>query len=112
MKTRCMFVLAAVSISSVAPVQADEALAKSKNCLSCHAMDAKNVGPAYLDIAKKYAGKKNAEARLSEKIIKGGKGSWTKELGAEIPMPPSTFVKDEEASILAKWILGLKRTRS
>lgn len=88
--------------------QADEALAKSKNCLACHTVDKKIVGPAYKDIAKRYAGQKDAEAKLAEKIIKGGKGAWAKELGAEIPMPPNTTVKPDEAAKLAKWVLSLK----
>lgn len=88
--------------------QADEALAKSKNCLACHTVDKKVVGPAYKDIAKRYAGQKGVDAMLAEKIVKGGKGAWKKELGAEIPMPPNPTVKPDEANRLAKWILGLK----
>ena len=90
--------------------QADEGLdlAKTKNCLACHTVDKKMVGPAYKDIAKRYAGQKGIEATLAEKIVKGGKGAWAKELGAEIPMPPNTTVKPEEAAKLTKWILSLK----
>jgi cytochrome c len=70
------------------------------------------VGPAYKDIAKKYSGQKGAEDQLAARILAGGKGVWAKELGAEIPMPPSPQVKPEEAVRLSKWILGLKRQRS
>ena len=84
--------------------QASEALAKSRNCMACHSLEKKIVGPSYKDIAKKYAGQIDAEAKLAEKILKGGKGSW-----GEVPMPPNnSLVKPDEANKLVKWILGLK----
>lgn len=88
--------------------QADEALAKVKGCPACHTLEKKLVGPTYKDIARRYADQKGVEAKLAEKIVKGGKGAWAKELGAEIPMPPNTSVKPDEASRMVKWILGLK----
>lgn len=108
MKATLLFLFAAAGLIGSGAAQADEALAKSKNCLACHTVDKKLVGPAYKDIAKRYAGQKGIEATLAEKIIKGGKGAWTKELGAAIPMPPNPTVKPEEAQRLAKWIMGLK----
>ncbi len=89
--------------AGVAQAADEEALAKSKNCLACHTVDKKVVGPSYKDVAKKYAGQKDAEAMLTEKVLKGGKGTW----GA-VPMPPNTTVKPDEASKLVKWILSLK----
>lgn len=82
----------------------EEALAKSKNCLPCHAVDKKIVGPSYKDIAKKYAGQKDAETKLSEKVIKGSKGVW-----GEIPMPPNATVTPAESTKLVKWILSLSQ---
>jgi cytochrome c len=79
-----------------------QALAQSKGCLSCHAVDSKLVGPAYKDVAKKYAGDKGAEDRLVQKVVKGGSGSW----GA-IPMPGG-MATEAEARVLVKWVLGLK----
>ena len=93
--------LSAGSLSAAA--QADEALAKAKGCPACHTLEKKLVGPAYKDIAKRYAGQKGVEARLAEKIVKGGKGAW-----GEVPMPPNATVKPEEAAKLVKWILSLK----
>lgn len=90
---------------------ADEALARSKNCMACHTLEKKLVGPSFKDVAKRYAGSAggaDVEAKLAEKIIKGGKGAWAKELGAAVPMPPNTSVKPEEAVRLVKWIRGLK----
>ncbi len=80
---------------------ANAELAKKSNCLSCHTVDKKLVGPAYADVAKKYAGDKNAEAKLIQKVKKGGSGVW-----GTIPMPPNSAVKDEDIKTLVKWILG------
>lgn len=101
MKAITVSLLAAAGILTAGVAQADEALAKSKNCMTCHQLDKKVVGPAYKEVAKKYAAKD--EAMLTEKIIKGGKGNW----GA-VPMPPNPKVSPEEASKLVKWILSLK----
>lgn len=92
-------VFAAVS----APAMADEALAKSKNCMACHAVERKLVGPSYKDISKKYAGNAAAVAQLATKIQKGGSGVW----GA-IPMPANPSVNDADAKKLAQWVLSLK----
>ncbi len=82
---------------------ANEQLAKEKNCLACHAVDQKLVGPSYKEVAAKYKGDKSAEAKLATKIQKGGSGAW----GA-IPMPANPQVDDNEAKALVKWILSLK----
>jgi len=95
--------LAAFSLTLTVPALADQALAKSKNCLACHAVDKKLVGPAYQDVAKKYAGQKDAAAKLATKIMKGGSGVW----GA-VPMPANTQVNEAEAKKLADWVLSLK----
>lgn len=95
--------LAAAGMMTAGFAQADEALAKAKNCMSCHQVDKKVVGPSYKDVAKKYAGQAGADKTLAEKIIKGGKGNW----GA-VPMPPNPKVTPEEADKLVKWILSLK----
>ena len=102
MKLITVSLLAAVGILSAGVAQTDEALAKSKNCMTCHQIDKKVVGPAYKEVAKKYAGQAGAEAKLAETVIKGGKGNW----GA-VPMPPNK-VTPEESQKLVKWILSLK----
>ncbi|MEO8839281.1 MAG: c-type cytochrome [Herbaspirillum sp.] len=88
-------------VSANAMANAD--LAKSKNCMACHAVGNKVVGPAFKDVAAKYAGKKDAENNLVTSITKGSSGKW----GA-IPMPANTQVSDAEAHTLAKWVLSLK----
>jgi cytochrome c len=80
-----------------------QALLRDKGCLACHSIDNKIVGPAYKDVAKKYASRKDAEAYLSKKILEGSSGVW-----GQIPMPPNTTVKEPEAHTLAKFILSLK----
>jgi len=79
-----------------------EALAKAKGCYACHAVNAKQVGPAFKDVAKRFAGRPDAVAHLSERIKKGGVGEW-----GNVPMPPQN-VTDEEAKKLAEWVLSLK----
>lgn len=99
---RALLIMAAMAAIS-APAMADEALAKSKNCMACHATDKKLVGPAYKEVAAKYAGNAKAADMLATKIIKGGSGVW----GA-IPMPANTQVSEAEAKKLAAWVLTLK----
>jgi len=87
----------------VAPAMASKELAQAKNCLACHAVDSKVVGPGFKEVAAKYAGDKAAAATLATKIIAGGSGVW----GA-IPMPANPQVKEPDAKKLATWILSLK----
>lgn len=82
---------------------ADQALASAKNCMACHAMDRKLVGPAYREVAKKYAGDPSATDRLARKIIQGGSGAW----GA-VPMPANPQVSESDAKKLASWVLSQK----
>lgn len=82
---------------------ADQALAQKNACMSCHGIDKKIVGPAFNEVAKKYAGDKTAQAKLVAKVKAGGKGVW-----GQIPMPPNPNVKDEDLEKLVKWVLSLK----
>jgi len=93
----------AASALVAAPAFANADLAQKKNCMACHATDKKVVGPAYKDVAAKYAGKKDAVALLSQKVIKGGAGVW-----GPVPMPANTTVSEAEAKQLVQWILTLK----
>jgi cytochrome c len=83
------------------PAQADEALAKKHNCLACHQVDKKTVGPAYKEIAKKYKGQ-DVAAKLADKVKKGGSGVW-----GPIPMPPNPAVPDADIKKLVDWVLKL-----
>ncbi|WP_231967182.1 c-type cytochrome [Thermocrinis minervae] len=79
-----------------------QALAQQKGCFACHDINVKKVGPAYKDVAKKYAGQADAVDKLAQKIKNGGAGVW-----GNVPMPPQN-VTDQEAKDLAQWILSLK----
>ncbi|MET0858538.1 MAG: c-type cytochrome [Telluria sp.] len=95
----CMVVSALASTSAMA--NAD--LAKAKNCMACHAVANKLVGPAYKDVAAKYAGQKDDEDKLVGKVLKGGSVTW----GA-VPMPANPQVSEAEARSLVKWVLATK----
>lgn len=99
---RALLIMAAMT-TLAAPAMADEALAKSKNCMACHAVDKKLVGPSYKDVAKKYGGDAKAVDALAVKIMKGGSGVW----GA-IPMPANPQVNEADAKKLATWVLNQK----
>ena len=87
---------------AAAPAQADEALAKKHQCLACHQVAAKSVGPAYKDIAKKYKGQADAAAKLAEKVKKGGSGVW-----GPVPMAPNPTVPDADLKTLVEWVLKM-----
>lgn len=86
------------------PACADERLARSKTCFACHAIDKKQVGPAFADIANRYRGIGAAEAMLIAKIRQGGVGAW-----GQVPMAPNPQVSDEQARTLVRWILATKK---
>jgi cytochrome c len=94
-------VAAGALVSNAALANAD--LAKAKNCMACHAMANKVVGPAFKDIATKYAGQSGVEATLAQKVMKGSSGAW-----GPVPMPANGQVSSAEADTLVKWILTLK----
>lgn len=96
--------VAALALAAAAPVQASEALAKKYACVACHVVKGpKTVGPAYADVAKKYAGQKDAVDKLADKVKKGGTGVW-----GQVPMPPNASVPDADIRALVKWILSIK----
>jgi len=99
---RALLVLATLAAVSV-PALADQALATAKNCMACHAVDKKLVGPAYKEVAAKYAGQKDAVDKLAVKILKGGSGVW-----GPVPMPANAQVNEAEAKKLAAWVMTLK----
>ena len=98
---RALFAL--IAAAACVPALADQALATAKNCMACHAVDKKLVGPAYKDVAAKYAGQKDAADKLAVKIVKGGSGVW-----GPVPMPANPQVSEAEAKKLAAWVMSLK----
>jgi cytochrome c len=96
--------VSAALLASAGSALASEALAKKYNCLACHAIDKKLVGPAYMEVAAKYKGDAGAEAKLVAKVKNGGTGAW-----GQIPMPPNSTVPDADIKALVKWVLSLKK---
>ena len=96
-------VLLALALAAALPGYAQEELAKKHNCFACHAVDKKLVGPSYKDVAAKYRNDPQAEAKLFEKVKKGGQGVW-----GQVPMPPNSQVPDGDIKSLVKWILSQK----
>ena len=103
MKTLLLTSVSVALLSMSGLAAADQALAQKNACMTCHSVDKKVVGPAYKDVAKKYAGDKTAEARLIAKVKAGGKGVW-----GVVPMPPNPQVSDADAKKIVEWVLSLK----
>ena len=103
-QTLAIALLSVVAAVASAPVLADAKLAQDKNCMACHAVAKKMVGPSYADIAEKYGKDKDAVAKLAEKIVKGSSGTW----GA-VPMPANAQVSPAEAKTLAEWVMTAKK---
>jgi cytochrome c len=100
---RNLALVAALTGALVGPALANpDQLAQKKNCMACHAIDKKLVGPSFKDVANRYKGQADAVAKLSQRIIKGGSGNW----GA-VPMPANN-VTEAEARQLAQWVLSRK----
>jgi len=95
-------VLAACMLgAATVPARADLALARSKNCMSCHAVERKVLGPAFKDVAVRYKGNAGAADLLATKIRKGGAGAW-----GPVPMPANNQVSEADARTLATWVLA------
>jgi cytochrome c len=95
------YLIAVILVSSIGAAHASADLAKSKNCMACHAVDKKLVGPSFKDVASRYTQKDVAQ--LAASIRKGGAGKW-----GPIPMPANPHVSDAEAAALATWVLKQK----
>lgn len=101
MKIRLQFGLALAAMVCTVSAHANLALAQKNTCTACHAVDKKLLGPAYQDVAKKYAGQKDASAQLTESIRKGGSGKW-----GPVPMPAQPNLSEADSKTLADWVLA------
>ncbi len=93
--------LTTLAILAAPQAQASQQLAQKNACMACHAVDKKVLGPAYQEVAKKYAGQKDAAAQLAASIKKGGSGKW-----GPVPMPAQPNLSEADAQALAAWILA------
>ena len=100
---RLILPLAVLGALCAIPSQASEELAKKYACVACHSVDKKLIGPAYNEVAKKYAGDKGAQAKLEDKVKKGWTWVW-----GQIPMPPNATVPPADVTALVKWLLSVK----
>jgi len=103
MKYLSTLAAAAALAALTSPAMANMELAQKKSCLACHGVEQRMIGPSYKEVAAKYKGQKGADAKLVEKVLKGGKGAW-----GEIPMPANPQVSEAEAKELVHWILSMK----
>lgn len=103
MKKQIILAIGLMSGALSLPALADQQLATAKNCMACHSVAQKMVGPAYKDVAAKYRGQKNAAAKLAATVMAGGSGQW-----GPVPMPANPQVSEAEAKKLVAWILAQK----
>lgn len=100
MKKINVVVSALVLSLSMANAIASQELAQKNNCMACHAVDKKVLGPSFKDVKARYAGKPGAVNTIATKIQKGGAGVW-----GPIPMPAQPNITPENAKLIAEWIL-------
>lgn len=101
---KALVVVLAVLVTGLAnPALASAELARSRNCMACHTVQNKVVGPAFKDVAARYAGQKDAEDKLVKKVMHGSRDAW-----GPVPMPGNAQVSEAEAHTLVKWILSTK----
>ena len=94
MKTMLLTLAVAAGLTMAGAANAQEDLAKSGGCMTCHAVDAKKMGPSFKDIAAKYKGKADAQATLVANL-KAGKGH------------PAVKTSEADTASLVKWILAM-----
>lgn len=100
-----LLVALALAVPSVAGAAAADgaALMKKSDCFTCHSVKNKLVGPAYIEVAKKYKGDKGAVAKLVKKVKEGGAGVW-----GQVPMAAHPDLKDGDLQAMVKWVLKQK----
>lgn len=92
-----------LSLAALAPVaQASLPLAQKGGCMACHGVDKKIVGPSYKDVADKYKGQKDAAAKLTEKVRKGGSGAWGT---LAMPATGADKLNDADLKTVIEWVL-------
>lgn len=104
MKSVIVSMIAAAGLMVAGSALADDALLKKGNCMGCHKMEGKLVGPGFAEIAKKYKGDAGAAAKLETKVAKGGAGVW-----GTMPMPAMNNVKPEDIKTMVNHILAMAK---
>ncbi len=101
MKSVIVSMIAAAGLLVAGSAFADVALLKKGNCMGCHKMEGKLVGPGFVEVANKYKGDAGAAAKLEAKVAKGGAGVW-----GTMPMPAMANVKPEDIKTMVTFILA------
>jgi len=104
MKSVIVSMIAAAGLMVAGSAFADDALLKKSNCMGCHKMEGKLVGPGFKEVAAKYKGDAGAAAKLETKIAKGGAGVW-----GTMPMPAMNNVKPEDIKKMVAHILTMAK---
>ncbi len=106
MKLHFCIGLVGVATGLSAPAAASEAIMKKARCIACHAVDAKRVGPAFVDVAARYRGQADAPAKLAAKVRSGGAGVW-----GTVPMipHPADKISDADLEAVVDWVLHLEK---
>lgn len=99
-RASCVLTLLATLLGTA---HANEALARKNDCVGCHSVASKLVGPAFKDVASKYAGQDAAAEQLQSSIRNGSAGKW-----GEIPMPAHPKLSAADAKKLVTWVLNFK----
>jgi cytochrome c len=97
---RRILLTTAFGLLATTPAFASLELAQKNNCMACHTLEKKLVGPSFADVAKRYADRAGAEATLAKNIKEGGSGRW-----GPVPMPAQAALSDADSKDLAGWIL-------
>lgn len=97
------YALAGLLALAAAPAAANDpqTVARNNQCMSCHKVDTKTLGPSFKEVAAKYKGDPHALSRLTEMVRAGGKGVW-----GVVPMPPNKSMSDEDLTTVVSWILA------
>jgi len=90
--------------TAAAPAKDGKSLIEGSDCRTCHKDDSKLIGPAYQDVAKKYAGQPGAVDTLAKKVMAGGSGVW-----GQIPMAAHPQLSKEDAEAMVTYILSMKK---
>jgi cytochrome c len=99
----CVLLVANFCLPIPVAARTHEDLANQKDCFSCHSIEVRVIGPAYKDVAARYAGRSDAVAQLTRKVMRGGSGNW-----GTSRMPANQQVNEQEARELVEWVLSLK----
>ncbi len=107
----CALFMTSLTVSArdgaqIAAMSRGEALVRSNDCLSCHAVDHKVVGPAFVSVAKRYAGQKDAVQKLVAKVRTGGSGNW-----GTIAMTPHANISTADLTLMVQWVLSLQGSK-